>query len=114
MVTYSQKKWFFVNHPEHRIPAKPYVLSRVKFFQSYVRTHGSRPMLGTMTSTVVIIVFVMCHGQPFLCHASNHVLVLGNSPVTRFSRIKARMACVEIARNPMKIKLDSPKEISAP
>lgn len=101
MVTYSQKKWFFVNHPEHRI-------------QSYVRTHGSRPMLGTMTSTVVIIVFVMCHGQPFLCHASNHVLALGNSPVTRFSRIKARMARVEIARNPMKIKLDSPKEISAP
>lgn len=71
-------------------------------------------MLGTMTSTVVIIVFVMCHAQPFLCHASNHVLVLGNSPVTRFSRIKARMARVEIARNPMKIKLDSPKEISAP
>lgn len=90
-------KWFFVKYPEHRIAAKSYVINRVKFLQSYVRSHGSRPMLGTMTS------FVFCH-------------------VSRPPRLSVTQATMFLAweiyygvfRNPMKIKLDSPKEISAP
>ena len=72
-------------------------------------------MHGTMTSTVVIHRF--CHvSRPARLSVTQATMFLafGNSPLTRFSTIKARMARVEIARNPMKIKLDSPKEISAP